>query len=82
MRNLLYRPNDLFAVARDEAEVDNLLNTDVYKFLMLDFILANPEYRDLEVKRKMTIRSKDVKTALVIPKEALIEQLEATKKIS
>lgn len=77
----IYRPSDIFAAARDEAEIDNFLNNDVYKFLMLDFILANPEYRDLEVERKMKIRSDDVKTALVIPKEALIEQLDAIKNL-
>lgn len=77
----LYTPTDFFAAARDEAEVDNLLNTDVYKFLMLDFILANPEYKDLNVKRQMTIRSKGIRTAEVIPLTALQEQLEATKSI-
>ena len=77
----LYTPTDFFAAARDEAEVDNLLNTDVYKFLMLDFILANPEYKDLNVKRQMTIRSKGIRTAEVIPLAALTEQLEATKGI-
>lgn len=77
----LYTPTDFFAAARDEAEVDNLLNTDVYKFLMLDFVRAHPEYKDLNVKRQMTIRSKGVKTAEVIPLAALQEQLEATKGI-
>ena len=81
MRNNLYTPTDIFAVARNEAEVDNLLNTDIYKFMMLDFILTKPEYKDIVVKWKMTVRSKDVKTANVIPKESLIEQLEFTKSI-
>jgi len=81
MRNNLYTPTDIFAVARNEAEVDNLLNTDIYKFMMLDFILTKPEYRDIVVKWKMTVRSRDVKTANVIPKESLIEQLEFTKSI-
>jgi len=43
-QNGLYKPSDLFAVARDEAEVDDLTNNDIYKFLMLDFALANPQY--------------------------------------
>lgn len=77
----IYTPSDIFASARNEAEVDNLLNNDMYKFMMLDFILANPEYKDLEVKWKMKIRSADVKTARIIPKWALVEQLEATKSI-
>ncbi|NVP17839.1 hypothetical protein HUU51_03935 [Candidatus Gracilibacteria bacterium] len=81
MRNNLYTPTDIFAVARNEAEVDNLLNTDIYKFMMLDFILTKPEYKDIVVRWKMTVRSKDVKTANVIPKESLIEQLEFTKSI-
>ncbi len=81
MRNNLYTPTDIFAVARNEAEVDNLLNTDIYKFMMLYFILTKPEYKDIVVRWKMTVRSKDVKTANVIPKESLIEQLEFTKSI-
>jgi len=43
--NLLYKPEDIFPSLRDDAEVDNLLNNDVYKFFMLDFVLAHPEYR-------------------------------------
>jgi nicotinic acid phosphoribosyltransferase len=82
MKNNIYSPKDFFAVARDEAEVNNLLNTDIYKFMMLDFVLANPEWKNIQVKRKMTIRSKGIKTAFVIPESALIEQLEATKNIS
>ncbi len=82
MRNKnIYTPNDIFANARNEAEVDNLLNNDMYKFMMLDFILANPEYKDLQVRWKMKIRTPDVKTANIIPKQALIDQLEATKSI-
>jgi len=80
-KNHLYTPSDLFAVARDEAEVSNLMNNDIYKFLMLDFILAHPEYKDLNVKWQMTIRSKGIRTAEVIPLTALLEQLEATKMI-
>jgi|GEM_PF-916345 len=79
--SLLYTPRDFFSELRDEAEVQNLLNTDIYKFLMLDFILAQKEYRDIPVKRKMTIRSKNVRTLDVIPKEALKAQLDATKSI-
>lgn len=82
MKPNIYTPKDFFAEARDEAEVTSLINNDLYKFMMLDFILAHPEYKDLEVNRKMTIRSKDIKTALVIPKEALIEQLNATRNIN
>jgi nicotinic acid phosphoribosyltransferase len=77
----LYKPSDLFAVARDEAEVDDLTNNDIYKFLMLDFALANPQYRGYNVKWNMTIRSKDVRTADIIPYEALNEQLKATQSI-
>lgn len=82
MNSKLYTPKDFFAEARDEAEVTSFLNNDLYKFMMLDFILANPEYKDLEVNRKMTIRSKDIQTANVIPKEALRAQLDAAKNIS
>lgn len=77
----LYTPRDIFAAARDEAEVNNLLNTDMYKFMMLDFILAHPEYKDVNVRRDLKIRSKNVRTADVIPERALREQLEATKSI-
>lgn len=77
----LYTPRDIFAAARDEAEVSNLLNTDMYKFMMMDFILAHPEYKDVNVRRDLKIRSKNVRTADVIPERALREQLEATKAI-
>jgi len=80
-QSTLYKPSDLFAVARDEAEVDDLTNNDIYKFLMLDFALANPQYHWYNVKWNMTIRSKDVRTAEVIPYEALNEQLKATQSI-
>ncbi|USN54477.1 MAG: hypothetical protein H6765_08135 [Candidatus Peribacteria bacterium] len=80
--HLLYTPQDFFAEARDEAEVDNLLNTDVYKLLMLDFVLAHPEYQNIPVKRDMTIRSKGLQTANIIPLAALSKQLEATKQVS
>jgi nicotinate phosphoribosyltransferase len=82
MKNTLpYTLSNSFATARDEAEVDNLLNTDVYKFLMLDFILAHPEYRDMRVRWKMTIRNKDVRIADIIPESAIREQLDATRSI-
>ncbi len=76
-----YTLKDIFPNAREEAEVNTLLNNDVYKFMMLDFILTQPEYRDIVVKWKMTIRSKWIQTANVIPKEELIKQLELTKNI-
>lgn len=82
MKNTLpYTLANSFAAARDEAEVDNLLNTDIYKFLMLDFILAHPEYRDIKVRWKMKVRNKDVKLSRVIPESALREQLDATRSI-
>lgn len=79
--SLPYTFSNSFAAARDEAEVDNLLNTDVYKFLMLDFILAHPEYRDMRVKWKMTIRNKDIRIADIIPESPLRAQLDATRDI-
>lgn len=79
--NLPYTLSNSFAAARDEAEVDNLLNTDVYKFLMLDFILAHPEYRDIKVRWKMKVRNKNVHLANIIPETALREQLDATRGI-
>ncbi len=79
--NLPFTPHNCFAVARDEAEIDSLLNNDVYKFLMLDFILAHPEYQDIEVRWKMKVRNPGVHLANVIPEAALREQLEATKQL-
>ncbi|MDD2870408.1 MAG: hypothetical protein PHS49_00320 [Candidatus Gracilibacteria bacterium] len=79
--NLLYRPSDVFSVARDEVEVDNLLNNDIYKFLMLDFILAQDEYKDVNVRWKMKIRNDNIRIADVIPLEALKEQFDATAQI-
>lgn len=79
--NLPYTLQNSFAVARDEAEVDNLLNTDIYKFLMLDFVLAHPEYRDMRVRWKTTVRDKGIHIANIIPEWALREQLDATRSI-
>jgi len=79
--SLPYTFSNSFAIARDEAEVDNLLNTDVYKFLMLDFIIAHPEYQNMRVKWKMTIRNKDVRMADIVPESALREQLDVTRDI-
>jgi hypothetical protein len=64
--NLLYSPKDVFSAARDEAEIESLLNNDVYKFLMLDFILANEQYKNLNVRWEMKIRNPDVRSARVI----------------
>ncbi len=70
-----------FAPARDEAEIQTLLNTDAYKFFMLDFILAHSEYRTMQVRWKMKIRTPDVRIADVIPESSLREQLDATRSI-
>jgi nicotinate phosphoribosyltransferase len=80
--NLPYTLQNSFAPARDEAEVQSLLNNDVYKFLMLDFILAHPEYRDLNVRWKMKVRNQDIKLANVIPEAEFRAQLDATQAIS
>ncbi len=73
--------SDVFPSANNQCEVQTLLDTDMYKVMMLDFILANPEYKNLVVTWKMKVRSNDVKTAEVIPEEDLINQLEMTKKL-
>lgn len=76
--HLPYTLTKSFAHLRDEAEVDTLLNNDIYKFLMLDFILAQESYRNMLVRWKMTVRDPNVKLARVIPIEALRDQLDAT----
>jgi len=81
MNNKFYKPTDIFAVAREEAEIQSITNNDVYKFYMLDFILNHPEYKDTPVEWKMTIRNPDIKTADIIPKEQLIEQLKQAQNI-
>jgi hypothetical protein len=48
---------------------------------MLDFILAHPEYRDIEVRWKMKVRNTDVHLANVIPEPALREQLNAARQL-
>lgn len=78
----LYSPRDFFAHAREEAEITSLLNNDIYKFMMLDFILTQAEYKDLNVTREMKIRSKGMQTKNVIPMEALQEQLDFCKNIT
>lgn len=82
MKQSLYTPQDIFAEARNEAEVSNLLNTDAYKVFMLDFILAHPEYRNLKIRRDLTIRTPGIQTASVIPQESLERQLAWTKSIA
>ena len=72
---------DIFPSAKNECEVQTLLDTDMYKIMMLDFILANPEYKNLIVTWKMKVRSNDVKTAEIIPEADLMNQLEMTKKL-
>lgn len=79
--NLWYRPANVFSVARDEAEVDSLLNNDIYKFLMLDYILAQEDLKDVNVRWKMKIRSDKINIANVIPMDALLEQFDSTKAI-
>lgn len=79
--NLPYTLQNSFAPARDEAEVQSLLNNDIYKFLMLDFILAHPEYRDLNVRWKMKVRNQDIKLGNVIPEAEFRSQLDATQAI-
>ena len=81
MKNKFYTPEDIFAVARDEAEIKTFANNDVYKFYMLDFILNHPEYKYTPVEWKMTIRNPNIKTAKIIPEKQLIEQLKATQNI-
>ena len=79
--NLPYTLQNSFAPARDEAEVQSLLNNDVYKFLMLDFILARPEYANLNVRWKMKVRNQDVKLWNVIPEWEFRAQLDTTQSI-
>lgn len=80
--SLPYTLQNCFATARDEAEVSSLLNNDIYKFLMLDFILAHPEYSDMRVRWAMTVRDPSVHLADVIPEHTLRSQLDMTKSIN
>lgn len=80
--SLPFTPQNCFAVARDEAEITSLLNNDIYKFLMLDFILAHKEYQNVEVRWKMKVRSREVRLGNVIPEKALREQLDAARAIA
>lgn len=79
--SLPYTLQNCFAAARDEAEITSLTNNDVYKFLMLDFILAHEKYRDLEVQWTLKIRTPGIRIADIIPEEALREQLAAARAI-
>jgi nicotinic acid phosphoribosyltransferase len=81
MENKFYKIEDIFAPARNEVEIQSITNNDVYKFYMLDFILNHPEYKDTPVEWKMTIRSENIKTAEIIEKEELVEQLKAAQDI-
>lgn len=77
-----FQLSDIFPSAKNECEVRSILDTDMYKFMMLDFILANDDLKDIEVSWKMKVRSKDVKTAEIIPMDDLINQLEMTKSLN
>ena len=81
MKDLLYKREEFFPVMREQAEVNNVLNNDVYKFFMLDFILAHPEYKWIPVRWKMTVRNNDIHIANVIPQEKLEAQLQKTKDV-
>ncbi len=73
---------DLFPSAKNECEVRSILDTDMYKILMLDFILANPEYKNLNVAWSMKVRTKWIKTAEIIPMEDIKNQLEMVKNMT
>lgn len=73
---------DIFPSAKNECEVKSILDTDMYKILMLDFILAHPEYKNLNVAWRMKIRTKWLKTAEIIPMEDLKNQLEMVKNMT
>ena len=80
--SLPYTLQNCFAAARDEAEVSSLLNNDIYKFLMFDFILAHPEYCDMQVRWAMTVRDPNVHLREVIPENAIRSQLDMTQNIA
>ncbi len=72
---------DMFSVARDEPEITSLLNTDMYKLMMHDFVSTHPEWENRPVVWKMKVRSKDVHIADVIPIEAIREQFDAVRSL-
>ncbi len=53
-----FQLSDIFPSVKNECEVRSILDTDMYKFMMLDFILANDDLRDIDVTWKMKVRSK------------------------
>lgn len=81
MPTSLSSPRNYFAVARDEPEIKTLLDNDKYKLLMMDFILAHPEWANLKVRWKMNVRNQNIKLGQVIPEAALREQLDAIRAI-
>lgn len=77
--NKQWNLEDIFPSVKNECEVTSILDTDIYKITMLDFILANEEYRNLNVTWKMKIRTKWLRTAEVIPMKEIIQQFEMVK---
>ena len=76
---LIQKPLEYFPSLSGAPEVHHLLDTDFYKFSMLDFILAHPEYRWLNVRWSMKIRNPDIETLRVIPRDVLESQLEMSR---
>lgn len=76
---IIQKPQEYFPSLSGCPEVHHLLDTDFYKFSMLDFILAHPEYKWLNVRWSMKIRNSDIETLKVIPRDVLESQLEMSR---
>ena len=81
MKKNLRSIRQFMAVSRDEAEVKSLLNTDIYKILMHNFLTEIPEWGNAPTIWKLIVRDPNVRLAEVIPIEALREQLDAARSI-
>jgi len=75
----LFNIADVFAPASDEPIIQSLLDTDMYKFTMGQFINTYDDWADTETTFSLIVRSDDVRLAEVIPPAQLREQLDAAR---
>lgn len=75
-------PRKIFAPANSDGDaiITSRLDVDIYKFVMGQFIWREG-MADVPVKFKLTMRTKGVKLGMVIPEEALREQLDVLMKL-
>jgi nicotinate phosphoribosyltransferase len=73
--------SDVFATAANEPIIRSLLDTDMYKFTMGQFINQQEDWAQAETKFSLIVRSEEVNLADVIPERSLRAQLDAAQEL-